>query len=528
MNGTICPDGEDMTFRKNPDSRAGAAHWPPGWLIIFILSLFMLSCAQQGRDPHLVQIYSLRGSLLPAAENGVYVGGIGLAAGASARLKETHPEDEFIVLGTYNLTYGTPEAFITEGMPIIDLMNLMGVDAMVVGVREFYFGPEVLKRQAQRAAFPFLAANLMDAAGLPLSYLRGSYLHEESGIGIIGLAPPYLMEQNLPEHVEGLRLEDPLAAVEREVQVLKLRGSRKIWVIGGGWGEMREEGPDETILRIAALPGVDLVLIAAAEGVDLGLHDIPGLSAKVLAVRGDLAINGREIDHYDPNTGIYETIPVNSTAHRVPDYIEPALSGVYNSTRELLNRTVSRAPEAIPHNFDAESSLGNFITDSLREQLGTEILMINSGGMRNGFEAGAVTVRDIYNAYPFGGNLIEFSLDAEILRQILRHSLSYIERPERGRGFLQVSGISFDYEAGPQGYRLIEDSIRVGDRELEDGREYRAAVERFLFNGGDGYLAFQGIEAEKVHEESTLSLLIDLVEKKETLSAHVDGRMRLR
>ena len=499
-----------------------------GVLVLLLLVVVLGSCSGPAAEPHLVQMYSLRGSLLPTETDGVYTGGMGLVAGAINQIRVEHSEDPFILLGTYNITFGTPEAFVTDGMPIIDLMNLMGFSALIVGVREFYFGPDVLEQQAVRAAFPFLAANIANRAGAPLSYLRGSFLHEESGVGIIGLAPPQLIEQNLAEHVADIQLTDPVAAAAREVQVLQLQGAREIWLVAGGFGLHRDNGPDPQLQQFVEVPGVDLVIGGAAPDSEPGLHGVPGFEAKILAVRGDNGVFGREIDHFDASDDSYSVIPVSSDTVRTPDYIEPALTSVYSSTRALLDRTISYAPESLSHDFEQESQLGNFFTDILREHLELDVVLVNAGGMRIGFDAGPVTVGDVYTAYPFGGNLVLFEATGAQLKEMVRQSLGYIGRPERGRGFLQVSGISFAYRGSSNGFSLVEESVRVGGEALAAQKLYRVGAERYVFNGGDGYTAFDGIQASEIIPESTLSILLQLVEEVEEIPAKIDGRIERR
>ena len=54
---------------------------------------------------------------------------------------------------------------IDHGVHIIDILNHMGVDAMVPGNHEFDFGPEVFRARIAEATFPIVSSNILEADG---------------------------------------------------------------------------------------------------------------------------------------------------------------------------------------------------------------------------------------------------------------------------------------------------------------------------------------------------------------------------
>ena len=53
--------------------------------------------------------------------------------------------------------------------PVLAAMNFMGFDTMTLGNHEFDWGIGVMKTILRQAAFPILAANILDADGLPVT-----------------------------------------------------------------------------------------------------------------------------------------------------------------------------------------------------------------------------------------------------------------------------------------------------------------------------------------------------------------------
>ncbi|RME01204.1 MAG: hypothetical protein D6812_08480, partial [Deltaproteobacteria bacterium] len=98
---------------------------------------------------------------------------------------------------------------------IVDAYNEIGYDAMNVGDRDLAGGLEFLEDLEKKAKFPFLSANLTDAAGKPL--FTPSIVREVGGyeIGIFGLMTKTFdpARHGMPE----LRVGDPVEAAKRVV-----------------------------------------------------------------------------------------------------------------------------------------------------------------------------------------------------------------------------------------------------------------------------------------------------------------------
>jgi 2',3'-cyclic-nucleotide 2'-phosphodiesterase (5'-nucleotidase family) len=239
---------------------------------------------------------------------------------------------------------------------------------------------------------------------------------------------------------------------------------------------------------------------------------------------------GAVVGLLDPVEDLYTEIPVTASSVQPSQRLEPILSQVKALTQGLLDRPITQLPEALPHNFEAESPLGNFFVDLLREEFDLDVVMINAGGIRGGLPAGDVTLSDLYKAYPFGGNLVFLSLTGEQILELLEYSLEFIGRPEMGRGFLMVSGLRFEYSQSENRPKLFVSSVRVDGEPIELDGIYEVAVEKYIFDGGDGYNHFQdwGITPERTEPRSTLSILNEIIEERGENIGGVDGRIKRR
>src|SRR5262249_52252653 len=144
-------------------------------------------------------------------------GGLTVLGGYIANLREARAGDGggVVLLDAGDTFQGGIESNLSEGLVVVDAYNAMGYTALAVGNHDFDYGPTdprepaaqwlprhvhgadpgdmqgALKAAAARAHFPFLAANIVDAAtGKPVHWpnVAPSALVEIAGvhIGLIG------------------------------------------------------------------------------------------------------------------------------------------------------------------------------------------------------------------------------------------------------------------------------------------------------------------------------------------------------
>ena len=131
-----------------------------------------------------------------------------------------------------------------------------------------------------------------------------------------------------------------------------------------------------------------------------------------------------------------------------------------------------------------ETSLGDMITDALRESSRADIALINAGGIRTNLKGGGITLKDVYSVLPFDTYIVTVDLKGGQILQALEHGLSMIEK--KSGAFLQVSGLQVFYDVNePSGRRVKE--VRVAGKRLNIDQSYRVAVNDFMAAGGDGY-----------------------------------------
>src|SRR4029453_7932824 len=147
-----------------------------------------------------------------------------------------------------------------------------------------------------------------------------------------------------------------------------------------------------------------------------------------------------------------------------------------------------------------ETNRGDFVTDALRERLGSDVAAINGGAIRTNrtVPPGPLPRRDVLSLLPFTDIVVKLEIRGADLRAALEHGLAQTDRV--GGGFLQLSGarVLWDPKLAP-GRRIVD--VTVGGKPLADEAAYTVAVPGYLRRGGDGYTVFGGAKGI-IHAES--------------------------
>ncbi len=102
-----------------------------------------------------------------------------------------------------------------------------------------------------------------------------------------------------------------------------------------------------------------------------------------------------------------------------------------------------------------ESALANFFVDSYMDLFGTDVAMVNGGGLRTGLKAGDITYNNILAVTPFGNTMCSGTITGQQLLDGLECSYSLL--PYESGSFIHVGGmrLTIDLSVQPQ---LIKDA----------------------------------------------------------------------
>lgn len=416
--------------------------------------------------------------------NDVYVlepvagrGGLARAATLVRALERETPNTLFALAG--DTLSPSLLSTLRRGAQMIEGWNALGLGVAAFGNHEFDFGPVVLAERVGESRFPWLATNVLDrATGRPLGGARPWLRRDFDGVrvGVVGLTTPDAARTS--NGGPGVRFDDPLEAAR---------------------GALTALGPVDLAVAVTHLPIAQDRALVAALPIDavLGGHDHDPMLVEagraVIVKAGSDAVNVGQVV-YELRCGAVlgrrqRLIPVDERLAEAPDVAELVRRQAALLAREL-ETTVGRTTVPLDARESLvrreETPLGRFLAEVMRERVGAQAGLLNSGAIRGNrvIPPGPITKRDVRELLPFTNTVVLLEVTGEALRAALERSVDELPRPTGH--FLQTAGLAFAVDpAAPPGRRV--GAVTVGGGPLDPEGRYRVATLDYLARGQDGY-----------------------------------------
>ncbi len=464
-------------------------------------------------------------------------GGEALLGGYLKNLRNAHP-GRVVLVDSGDMMQGTLASNLGEGAAVVKAMNQLGYAAAAVGNHEFDFGPVgprtiaqagddprgALKARVAEARFPWLTCNVVEAAsGEPVAapLVRAFTVVEAGGIkvGIVGATSEDLFRTTHVGNLGGLRVEPLAPSVARAARAARAAGAEVVVLAVHAGGECKRfDAPDDLASCLAdtevfalarALPRgtVDAIFAGHShQGVAAVVNGIPiaqSFSYNVAFSRIDLTVDGGRVvaakvhpptelceavddlaGTCDPHRArgrrlvpaAYEGAPVRADAT-----VERAFAPDLAQAEALRNQPIGvKLPTALTRAHRAESPLGNFVADVIRDAVPcADLGLTNGGGLRDDLPAGDLTYGALFDALPFDNRIATMKLDGRTLRRLIETNVA------GAKGILSLSGMRV--AATCEGPSLRVKIARDDGRALDDKAVYTVATTDFLARGGDDF-----------------------------------------
>ena len=488
---------------------------------------------------------------------------IGYAGLASFKTELETQGTQVLLVDTGDAIQGAPLGSMSKGFTPIEIMNQLGYCAMTLGNHEFDYGQDALRTLSEQAEFPFLSLNFVDGASEKPVY-QPYIIVERDGIKIafVGVSTPktltssrptYFMDENgnynytFLQDESGEKLWD---AVQQTVDAAKKDGADYVIALAH-LGIDTATAPYLSTEMIAGTSGINVVLDGHSHSV-VECERVQNKEGK----RVLLSSTGTALNHIGylliGRDGNLSTGLVSDYTEKDAD-ISAYINGLKAESEQQLAQPVATVKDNLVTDDpetgvrivrNAETNLGDLCADAIRAAAGTDIAVMNGGGIRAGLRAGEITYGDVLGVFPFGNHLRTIEVTGQQILDALELSVSKI--PEENGGFLQVSGLTFTFRTeipspvtwddagmftGVEGERRVQ-SVMVGGKQLESAQTYSlAGTDYTLRDSGDGYSLFAGcpvLEADLGLDFDALSDFLSGGYLKDTslyAQAYGDGRV---
>jgi 5'-nucleotidase len=456
----------------------------------------------------------------------------------------------FVVSSGDNFGASPPLSTVFDEIPTVKAMNFMGVDVSTFGNHEHDKPLSTLNTQIAASDFKWVVSNYSSLAELDGANTKGQKsapwtIVNRGGIslGVIGLNTPETSEVVFPGNLGNITIGDILgASPATKNQVLAaIKAARDTGVAEGRLLDIAPllEGSDLVLgghshLRFASVVGKKTVAQVPNAGTLYNrIHACVDTARKMTM--------GTLVEAVVPRvTAVAGTALASTTLN------QPAIAMIDGYKAQLgsaYNVVIGQISDVAPNGGTpaiqrtVETGLGNYVADSLRSAMGTQIAITNGGGLRDmlpaktfvpsdasiirpswtsiqpGFTVGAtpwkvtssgpytLTVGDVATVLPFGNVAATTTITGADVWAALENGVS--QATTGGGRFPQVSGLKFTFDTS-----IAAMSGRVTAVTLTDGTpipnnrtvSYTLATNDFMVAGGDGYTMFGGLAKAKTRD----------------------------
>jgi 2',3'-cyclic-nucleotide 2'-phosphodiesterase/3'-nucleotidase len=498
---SIAALGLAVTIGCPGSNRAGSASGPPESACATILST---------NDTHgrlLAATYGFSGERL--------VGGSAVLGGYLHDARTESSECPAFLVSAGDAMQGTLISNLTDGVSTIAVMNELGYDALAIGNHEFDWGVDVLRDRIEQSAFPFLGANIYERGTDEHPDWTQPYAILERGgvrVGVVGLTTRSTPTTTMPANVAELEFRSIADALDRYIPEVRAQGADFVVVVmhAGAFcdsaGVCHGEAMDELN---ATRERFDYAVTGHTHSrVETTIHGAPVVQSFANSTAFGIGRLRRDAEGNVEG----ELIEIRQT---YADKIESDadITALVEQYRETAAAQMERVVATLAVPLDkpsrqGEFALGRVIADAQRDATGTQIAVMNNGGIRRSLPAGPVTYNDLFELQPFGNTLVVLDLPGELLIETLEHALDD-EGPDA-----HLSGMTVMYDpAASRGRRVREARLASGDQ-IQPDRSYSVTANDFMATGGSGYRALMGATS------ATMTGIVDL----EALVRYLEAR----
>lgn len=411
-------------------------------------------------------------------ENDVHceVEGYSKLAAMKKELQEKYAHVGVVSAGDY--IQGSSLGVVSRGEYIVNIMNLVGYDAVALGNHEFDYRLERLEELIGMMNTKPVCCNFKKI-GEGNSYFEPYVIVHYGNVDVayIGITTPSTITSSSPAqfkedgaYVFTFQPSSLYDVVQKNIDSAKAAGAEYIIGISHiGYAE------DDTYAQVEDIE--DLIRNTNGFDVVLDAHSHSVIEGMKIADRGGcevlLSSTGTKFEHIGKLTitnGEFKTELIKTEEYQQTDPVVDAyLQQVYEEYAILGDRKIAVSEVDLITRDEAgnrlvriaETNLGDLCADAFRDVTNADIAYVNGGGIREDILAGDITYHDLLNVFPFNNQIVLVEVNGKIIKDMLE--MAMMDWPLEGGSFPHVSGLSFSVN------KSIPSSVTLNEQEEFSG-----------------------------------------------------------
>ena len=394
-------------------------------------------------------------------ENDVHctVEGYSKLSAMKKELQETHSYVGVVSGGDF--IQGNSLGVISKGEYIVNLMNLVGYDAVTLGNHEFDYKLDRLNVLVDMMDTKPVCCNFQKTGEDTTCYEPYSIVsYGDVDIAYIGITTPSTISSSAPaqfkdengNYIYTFHSTDLYDVVQENIESAQADGADYIIAlshIGYAEDELYGELEDvESLIRNTS--GFDVVLDAHSHSVieSRTITDKDGNEVLLSSTGTKFEYIGKlTISEENFETELIKTENYKSTDPVVDAYIDE----IYAEYSMLGERKVAFSEvDLITKDKDGnrlvrnnETNLGDLCSEAFRNAVDADIGYINGGSLRADIPAGDVTFNNLLNVLPFNNTIVLAEISGQTIKDMLEMTMMYY--PGEGGAFPHLSGLTFSF-----------------------------------------------------------------------------------
>ena len=379
-------------------------------------------------------------------------------------------------------------------------LNWVGVTDNALGNHELDATPAALSESLKDAKFNLLAANVSVKPGSPLEgKIKKSVIEEYNGkkFGIIGTAPSDALERvGTRESLDDIKIDDldtTIKKVQEEVNKLKDQNVNIIIITS-------HLGKDADRRLAQETDGIDIILGAHTHDLYKGVKEGENLLYSKSGEPVVLTQIGKDGEYVGVLNAVFNKdgvlTKVQNNVMRTGTFTrklpyKTAVESIIGKP-EVLG-TIKSAPPSPKDRLVSNNPHGNLIVDAMKNELGTDIAILNAGNLRGYFPEGEVDSRRINDVTPFEDKMMICSLSEKQIVDAIKNGAKSFLNPDHKPGILLVSGLQYTVtdKGELQDLSFIDkqgNKVSIDINNPSITKKYTVACDDFFAYGGDNYL----------------------------------------
>lgn len=392
---------------------------------------------------------------------------------------------------------GTAISNLTHGEVVNEAFQLMGLKASAIGNHEYDWGSNHFDTWSDEGGYPFLASNIVyKDSGEPVDYAKPWMIQKvtlKSGkvvkIGYIGLATPETAYKTAAANVADIEFTDPVKAANKWAKYL--RNVKKVDAVValthlGGFQDKAGVITGEVYDLAMGTKGIDLILSGhthqTIDGVVNGVQILQAYYSGRSIQLGELTFNNRTRKLVKVDGSVTDLRAIKASLP-VDPAVDALIKKYVQELAPILNEVIGYSEKTLDHNTKLGlTPLGQWTAQSLADIGGTQIGLVNGGGIREPLPAGDITMGTMYSLFPFDNTLVTMKVSGDLLYQLIEH---LIVSGDAGAG--QYYGVRATVDPTKSAGARVTSLTLLDGTAVDPAATYTLSTIDFMYTGGDKY-----------------------------------------